>query len=66
MKSDSRARHKTINHIVQGMEYPTELFLIFHSKHGLAFGAIVYIIQLCIELEVCKPFMVHYDNTHIY
>jgi len=66
MKSDSRAHHKAINCMFKEWNILQNCFRYSIQKHGIVFGAIANIIWMCIELEVCKPFMVHYDDTHIY
>jgi len=66
MKSDSRARHKTINRMFKEWNILQNHFWYSIQKHGIVFGAIENIIQMCVELEVRKPFIVKYNDTHIH
>jgi len=66
MKSDSRAHHETINCMFKEWNILQNRFRYSIQKHGVVFGAIANIIQMCIELEVRKPFMVDYNDEHIH
>ncbi len=63
MKKDSRARHETINWMFKEWSILNNRFRYAVQKHGLVFGAIANIVQLCIEQDARRPFMVYYNDN---
>jgi len=49
MKRDSRACHETINQLFKEWSILNNHFWYAVEKHGMVFGAISNIVQLCIE-----------------
>jgi len=65
MKSESRAQHESINRMFKEWNILKGHFKYPLNKHGIVFGAVANIVQLCIELHVREPFTVHYDDIHV-
>jgi len=63
MKQNSRARHETINRMFKEWSVLKNRFRYSVQKHGIVFGAVANIIQLCIEQGARQPFMVDYNDN---
>jgi len=63
MKRDIRACHETINQLFKECSILNNHFWYPVKKHGMVFEAIANIVQLCIEQDAQRPFMVYYDDT---
>ena len=63
MKSANRACHETINQMFKEWSILEHQFRYCIQKHGIVFGAIANIVQLSIQLEYHKPFMVTFRDS---
>jgi len=65
MKQNSRAHHETINQMFKEWSVLKNRFRYSVQKHGIVFGAVANIIQLCIEEGARQPFLVDYNDNII-